>query len=291
MHKFILFGFLLSVTGTAKATIPVTSPSSRVKVAPSLWDFNTQEELDALIRRNYENPRASYYLLNNAYRKGFATHAALLYLRNAKSKKVFTAKRWVGAAYAATLGSGVYGYGSGTPNGRDFMEVTEYGGFLYSYLGLAVQEAPKSPDVLMMSAATLETTISGRTNSKGELWDNPQWRNVFSWLKRAQKLDPNWADAQYWYGVSLEDYWQDTGRKNTPLLLRAKAALLDAQRLDPNMAGSCAWRLWTVAQDMKRPEEQLRYMRVWFAWQPRYANQPFFRDTYAALVRQVGQAQ
>jgi hypothetical protein len=290
MRKTILFGVLLSLTGTAMATIPVTSPSSRVKADPSLWDFNTQGEMDNLIRRNYENPRASYYLVNNAYQKGFATHAALMYLRNAKSKRFFTSKRWVSAAYSAAIGGGDYAYSLHTPDRKEYLEVMQYGGFLYSQLGLAVKETPNSPEVLMMSAATLETTISGRTNSKGELWDNPEWRNVFSWLKRAQKLDPTWADAQYWYGASLEDYWADTGRKNTSLLLRAKTALLSAQRLDPNMAGSCAWRLWLVARDMKRPEEQLRYMRVWFARQPRYANQPFFRDTYAALVRKVGQA-
>jgi len=289
IRQLFLVVMLLGFSRFATAAVPVTSPSSRVKADASLWEFRTQEEMDNLIQRNYQNPRASYYLLNNAYQKGFATHAAVTYLHIVRNKRNMEPNRWVSAAYAAMLGGGRYGYGSGTPNKNEFMEVTQYSGFLSSQLDFAVQLAPKSPEVLLMAAVCVYDSVEGTTDSRGYLRDRPEWHKLFSWMKQAQKLDPSWADAQYWYGLASSTYWEQIQSKNALLLPRAKKALLTAQRLDPNMAGSCAWIQWLVAEDLKRPSEQLHYMNIWFQWQPKYARDPTFQTIHARLVRQVSQ--
>lgn len=278
---------LLATTGLAHAILPVTSPSARVKADVSLWNFRTQQELDALIRRHYNNPRASYYLINNAREKGFAPYAAWVYFQNAESKRAYKAQTWVSVAYAAQIGTGRWSFSK--MNQPTFRKVTENKFAIDVRFVHAMEEKTfKSPEVLLMAAATRYDQVRG-TTWNGILGGDPEWKNVFLWLRQAQKLAPNWADAHYWNGVASYAYWKDTGRTRASLLPRAKSALLTAQRLDPGLKGSTSWVLWLVADGMKRPKEQLAYMNTWFKLQPRYAKQPFFRDAHTQLVKEVAE--
>lgn len=288
IRYLLVLAIVLFAECSAYATIPITQPSSHTKASSTLWNFNTQQELEALVKRNYDNPRASYYLINNAYQKGYATHIALMYIDNARSKRIVEPNSWASAAYAVAIGGGDYAFTLHKPDRDEFMKVQEYSGFLNNELDDAVKKAPKSPEVALMAAASTYAAIAGASDAQGRS-DLVRWRKVFAWLETARKLDPKWADAQYWYGVALEQYWGDTGSKDNSLLVRAKSALLTAQTLDPNMRGSCAWKLWIVAQDRNQLQEELAYMDVWFKWQPYWAKRPFFRQLRADLVNRIAQ--
>ena len=289
IRYFITLVAVLLSGHLAHAIIPITTPSARTGVDVSLWNFQTQQEMEVLIKRNYDDPRASYYLINNAYQKGYVTHAALLYIANARSKGDIEPNSWASAAYAAALGGGDFAYTLHTPDRDEFIKVQGYTGFLNGELDEVVKRAPKSPAVFLMAAVSTYSTIAGTSDSQGRS-DLARWRQLFSWLKTARQLDPKWADSQYWHGVALDQYWEDSGKNDNSLLPRAKSALLKAQSLDPNITGSCAWILWLVARDRNLVKEQLTYMDVWFKLQPRWAKKPFFSELRADLIRKVAQA-
>lgn len=285
----IVLAFALFIRISAYATVPITKSSSQTKASSTLWNFDNQQELEELVKRNYDDPRASYYLINNAYQKGYATHIALLYIDNARSKRVVEPNSWASAAYAVAIGGGRYAFTLHKPDRDEFMKVQGYSGFLNNELEDAVKKAPKSPEVALMAAASTYAAIAGLSDGQGRR-DLVRWRQVFAWLQLARELDPQWADAQYWYGVASQQYYGDTDKTDTFLLIRAKSALLTAQKLDPNMRGSCVWILWLVARDRNQLQEQLAYMDVWFKWQPRWSKKPYFRQLRAELVSRIAQA-
>ena len=287
MIKHLIVLLLVLLMGRLTyASMPITKWSSSVKVSPSLWNFRDEAELEGLVKLNYNNPRASYYLINQAYQKGYATHIALMYIANARSKGTVEPNSWVSAAYAASIGSGRYAATLHTPDRKELMKVTEYTGFLNSQLDEVIKQAPKSSAVRLMAAICILESARGVRDAQNHLATG-RWSKALLWFQTARELDPKWADAHFWSAQAMESYWQDTDRKDGSLLTRAKIALLKAEKLDRNMRGSCAWVLWVVARDRNQLQEQLRYMDIWFKWQPRWAKKPYFRQLRADLINKI----
>lgn len=298
MNRLFLF-LLLLVLGSFKpswaVTIPFTSYSPKLKVEPGIWQMRSASQLQKLLARNINNPRACYYIINQAYRVNLEVETVVAlkpFFQKRPSDPVMQATY----AYASLVGT-LRAFSA--PQSAALNKAKQYNLFYeqsssYSFMKLTMSRTPeillKSPEAIVMAAACYEDELYGRSVA-----DQKRWDQLVSWSQRAIRLAPQWADAHYRYGTVLKSY-AGTGDLKLPdatkqrLLLQAQTALLSAQRLDNSlpMQGSCARALASAFYRQKQYGQALRYIDIWFRYLPEYSNVPALKDWRQEIVRQLG---
>lgn len=287
-QKLFTFGlvvllFFVSVT-PCQAIFPETRPSKRLKLDPSWWNFRTPAQLDVLVIRWKANPRALYYITTNAINRGFASEMAAS-LEKLLKKAPLSSDNFLRAFVAYSYWGAFNSSGLGGGNWADLF-AKKQGAFTWLLIVLE-NKASALPETLAIAGAGMSMELFSDQNSFQKKEIPEKFLPVLQALERAIRLDPQWADARYWYGFALTQYFDSlphlpmSSKKH--LLAKSEASLLAAQRIDPNLQGSCARILSTVKEEQGQMRESLFYQQRWLKAQPRYANNPWQKKRQARL--------
>lgn len=271
--------FLLGLLSSSQAAnIAFTAYSPNLGVERGIWQISTASQIPRVVARNIDNPRACYYLINQAYRVGLEVETAVA-LKPFADKQPFDPEMQAIYAYACLVGTS-RALTSGS--GKVLDAVTKSNLFSeqsasFSNLRLTMQRYPKSllksPEATVMAAACYEDKLYSESIADHELWNK-----LKSWSLQATKSAPKWADTHFRYGSVLISYAR-TGDLRLPpstqqnALIKSKRELLVAQGLDSSnpMTGSCAKRLGLNAYAREQYGEALQYIDIWFKYLPEYS--------------------
>lgn len=298
MNRLFLF-LLLLVLGLFKPSwslpIAFTSYSPKLKVESGIWQVRSASQLQKLLARNINNPRACYYIINQAYRVNLEVETVVAlkpFFQKRPSDPVMQATY----AYASLVGT-LRAFSA--PQSAALNKAEQYNLFYeqsssYSFMKLTMSRTPeillKSPEAIVMAAACYQDELYSRA-----ITDKKRWDQLVSWSQRAVRLAPQWADAHYRYGEVLSAYAASGGRIKLPdatelrLFTQSQNALLKAQQLDnsPPMQGACARALAMASYSNKQYAQALRYIDIWFKYLPEYSNVPALKDWRQRVVRQL----
>ena len=265
-------------TSCEAANIAFTAYSPDIGVERGIWQVGNAEQVQRVVARNIDNPRACYYLINQAYRAGLEVQTAVAFKPYAE-KQPFDPEMQAIYAYACLVGT-MRALSSGNANVPQ--AVTQNNLFSEqstSYLNLKLtmtrtpEEILKSPEAIVMTAACYEDEMFGFI-----VTDTKRWDQLKSWSEHATKLAPQWADAHFRYGSVLRSYSQ-VGDLHLPkateaqALAKSKSEFILAQSLDTSlpMTGSCARSLAANAYSRAQYGEAIKYLDLWFKYLPEYS--------------------
>jgi tetratricopeptide (TPR) repeat protein len=244
--------------------------------AKSVWLFQSEDQMKQTIMEHLKNPRATFYVIMRAHKRGMADEAALIYYDLLQKDR--TNPQLLSAyAYSHFMATGPYSkdyfvrYASPAVQKLRPQQVqADY------YREEAITFAPKSPEVLLESGL-------------GMFYKSDTKQQGLNHVRKAVRLAPKWPDAHYWLGYLLISQWpmERDKKKRVVICREALAAFKEAERLEPKLHKECLYGTLGAYQGMDDTPKILKTMNAYLKLEPNYIKRPGIAKWRQQLQEQV----
>ena len=223
------------------------------------WLFTTENEMEETARTHADNPRATYYVIMRAHKRGMASQTAVVY-HELLQKNPYDPYLQSAFAYSHFMATNIFA--------REFMN-DKSAPFVYKlqkmateaqyYREEAIKKKPDSPVILLETA-------------QSRFYEPGKSKEAIDLLQRAVKEDPKWADAQYWLGHYLSSYWLQDREHREAIGKESLLHLQEAEKLQPELHPECLIGRVYAYQALDDTAKQVEYLEAYFKARPEALN-------------------
>ena len=262
----VIVGAAIAYVTIARAVPPSTGYNAARGEDPAIWQSNSQAQVQEMIDKHIDDPKAMYRLINESYGKKQETYVAKELMRRLQKKESpqQDPQLTVVTAYAVVQAAGDGSRALWQGGTLESKSLVFSRASVFSMVTPDIWKGLDDPALMVMAAVARNEKLKETVDENMKPHPPEDTLPVIDLCRRATLIEPKWADGHYWYGRMLLEYFWDfepeerAGKRD--LLLTAKTELLKAAQLDAGLRSDSYWQLAFVLEILGQPKQALSYL-------------------------------